>query len=390
MIVATGHSEDPDSADAIDEALDRCAETLGERTPQAGLLFSGIDHDHQALLDGVQARYPDLQLIGCATHGELSSDGFAEESVLLMLLHSERIRFGAGVGEGVRADPEVAGRDAVETARRGLSEPVRLCVTVPEGLGIDINAVLGGMRPLLDGDTVICGGLAADDAHVEQTFQFCNGYVYTDAVPVLLAAGPLRVATGVASGLRPMGEDHRVTRAEGPVVHEIDGRPPREVWEHYYGTSTLQGYRNAMAIYPDERERSEEFYLCSPAHFHEDGSMTTFTPVLPGARMRFAEATRDSVLSGAKTSAATARAGYRNASPDAALVFSCSARQLLLGTRVGEEASLLREQIGTELPAIGFYTYGEICPLAGSTTPFSHNTTFVTVLFGEDHDPVMP
>ena len=46
MIVATGRSEDLESADAIEEALDACAETLGGKTPGAGLLFAGITHDH--------------------------------------------------------------------------------------------------------------------------------------------------------------------------------------------------------------------------------------------------------------------------------------------------------------------------------------------------------
>ena len=99
MTVATGHSHDPDSADAIAAALDACADALGEKTPQAGLLFCGIDHDFQALLDGVEARHPGLQLIGCTTHGELSPEGFAEDSVALMLLQSDRVQFRAGVAE---------------------------------------------------------------------------------------------------------------------------------------------------------------------------------------------------------------------------------------------------------------------------------------------------
>ncbi|MGB3544958.1 FIST N-terminal domain-containing protein, partial [Rubrivirga sp.] len=74
----------------------------------------------------------------------------------------------------------------------------------------------------------VCGGLAADQFRFTETVQFCNGRVYTDAVPVLLFAGPLRVSTGVASGWEPVGEDHRVTRADGLVVSEINGEPPRD------------------------------------------------------------------------------------------------------------------------------------------------------------------
>jgi len=385
MIVAIGHSRDLDSADAIEEALEACAERLGDRTPRAGLLFAGIDHDHQALLDGVEALYPGLPLIGGTGHGELSSEGFAEDSVALMLLHSERVEFGTGVGEGVRADPEGAARRAAARAREGLTQPVRLGLVTPEGLGLDVKAVTDTIHAELGPDAPVCGGLAGDQVRFEQTYQFCNGRVYSDAIPVLVLAGPLRVATGVASGWVPMGEEHRLTKTEGQTILEIDGEPVRDVWDRYFGSFDLRGSRNMFALYPDgaKGDASREFYLCAPSHFQEDGSMVTLNPVIQGARIRFADATRDQVLDAAGSSAESARAGYKG-TPDAAFVFSCAARHAWLGTQVGRELGLLKEHVGADVPTLGFYTYGEICPLPGSATPYTHGSTFVTVLIGED------
>ena len=382
MIVATGHSYDLDSADAIEEALDACAEKLADRAPQAGLLFAGIDHDHQALLHSVEARYPGLSLIGATGHGELSDRGFAEDSVSLMLFHSERIEFGAGVGESVRADPEGAARRAVAQAKEGLTQPVRLGLTVPEGLGIDMRAVTETIHAEIGPDAPVCGGLAGDQVRFEQTYQFCNGRVYSDSVPVLLFAGPLRVATGVASGWVPLGDDHVLTKTEGQTIIEIDGEPVRDVWNRYFGSFELRGSRNQFVVYPDGVE-SREFYLCAPSHFQEDGSMATLNPVIQGARIRFADATRDQVLDAAGSSAESARARYEG-TPEAALVFSCAGRHAWLGTQVGREIGLLQEQVGTDVPTVGFYTYSEICPLPGSPTPYNHGSTFVTVLIGED------
>lgn len=382
MIVATGHSHDLDSAGAIAEALDACVETLGDHMPQAGLLFAGIDHDHQAILDRVEARYPGIQLIGGTGHGELSDRGFAEDSVALMLFHSERIEFGAGVGEAVRADPEGAARRAVTQAKERLTQPVRLGLTVPEGLGIDMKVVTETIHAEVGPDAPVCGGLAGDQVRFERTYQFCNGRVYSDAVAVLLLAGPLRVATGVASGWVPMGGDHLLTKADGQTIVEIDGEPVRDVWNRYFGSFELRGSRNMFVVYPDGVE-SREFYLCAPSHFHEDGSLATLAPVIQGARIRFADATRDQVLDAAGSSAENARARYEGA-PDAALVFSCAARHAWLGTQVGREIGLLQKHVGAEVPTVGFYTYSEICPLPGSPRPYNHGTTIVTVLIGED------
>jgi hypothetical protein len=149
---------------------------------------------------------------------------------------------------------------------------------------------------------------------------------------------------------------------------------------------THTGAPNFFAVYPgeDDARGGDEFYLCSPSRFQDDGSMVTMTPTTPGARIRFTSATRDELLAGAASSAEKARASYPGAEPEAALVFSCASRPALLGTRVRNEAGRLREQIGADLPAVGFYTYGEICPLPASPTPVHHVSTFVTVLIGED------
>jgi hypothetical protein len=386
MIAATGHSHDLDSADAIAEALDACAETLGEKTPQAGLLFAGIDHDHQALLDGIEGRYPGLQLIGCTTHGELSSSGFAEDSVVLMLLHSEQVRFRAGVGENALAEPHAAAQQALAMACGGLDMPPKLCITLPEGLDLDAAIVLDTLSSALGPDVPVCGGMAADQLRFEKTFQFCNGAVHAGAVPILIFAGPLHVSTGVAGGWEPVGKDLQATRVDGLVIREIDGQPPRDVWMRYLGSEDLLGTRGILAVYPGTAREvaSEAYYLVTPSRFEEDGSLVTLNPVIEGAKVRFTDPGREQVLSAAGSSTAQAVDAYPGEVPDLALVFSCAARHHVLGTRVGLEIGRLQERIPADVPVIGFYTFGEICPMTDSPAPFHHSCTFVTVLIGEE------
>jgi len=387
MIAALGHSEDIDSADAIEQALAQCDETLARRTPQAGLLFAGIDHDHQALLDAVTARHPGIQLIGGTTHGEFSNNGFSEDSVVLMLFHSDRVRFGVGVGEGVRADPEGAARQAVARAKEGLDAPVRLCLAVPEGLMIEPSRLVAALGEAVGADVPVCGGLACDQLRFEETYQFCNDRALTDAVPVLLLAGPLHVSLGVCSGWEPMGTEHRVTDSDGPWVHRIDDYSAEELWTRYFGSTRLDGVRQAMAVYPEPEGTASErddFYLSVPLNFNPDGSMF-FQPAIPkGTRIRFADADREQVLTGTEASTVQALEGFPGDTPGAVLIFSCASRSTHLGTKVGREHRLVEERFGAGVPMIGFYTYGELCPLPHSPMSRVHAYTFVTVLIGED------
>ncbi len=391
MIAAVGHSEDLDSRDAIGEALDMSAERLGGKMPQAALLFAGVDHDHQALLDGVEKRYPGIQLVGCTTHGELSSAGFTADSVVLMLLHADGVTFRAEVAQGAAGDPEGAAQRAASGALNGLAESVRLCIAICEPFGVHTARLLGKLGEALGPDVPICGGLSAEQLRLDPTYQFCNGKVYTGSLALLILAGKLSVSTGVASGWEPVGSDHRVTAAEadGVIVKTIDGEAAKDVWVRYFGSADMAGYRNLLAVYPDAEDGASgasgsEFFISTPFDWGENGSLRVGPPIPEGSRIRFAQATREQVLAGVESSAASVRKTFEG-DPDAALVFSCASRHGLLGTRVQREFELLQEHLGASIPTIGFYTYGEFCPLSRSLIPCAHASTFVSVLIGE-HD----
>lgn len=386
MKVAIGHSEDIDSAGAVDEVLDACAASLGDVVPQAGLLYAAIDHDFQLILDRIMARYPDLELIGCTTDGELSSTlGFAEDSLALMLFHSDAVHFRAGIGQNLREAPETACQQAVAMASAGLEDAVRLCIANPAGLAVDSYAMVQPLSEALGRNVPICGGLAADQMRLKKTYQFYKSSVYTDAIPVLLFAGPLCLSAAVGSGWTPVDEEvHQVTRAEGIVIHTIDDKPACDFYTEYFGSADFSG-NHGLAVYStrqDAEEKGDNFYISGPLYFHEDGSLTVTVRIASGAYMRLALAKRDQLLAGTRFTIAKACDGYAGEQPDAALIFSCAGRHQLLGTRVVEEAQLLHEQFGESLPLIGFYTFGEFCPLPNGN-PQSHGGTFVTVLIGE-------
>jgi len=85
--------------------------------------------------------------------------------------------------------------------------------------------------------------------------------------------------------------------------------------------------------------------------------------------------------SGCPLAAATADfpAGTR---PEAALMFSCAVRRMLLGSRASMEVELARAELGPSVALAGLYCYGEIGPISGASSSRYLNTTFVTLLLG--------
>ena len=100
--------------------------------------------------------------------------------------------------------------------------------------------------------------------------------------------------------------------------------------------------------------------------------------------VQIATADRTAILDGCKTSIEKAFANYPHGkTPEAALMFLCSCRRLLLGTRTGEECDVVGSVLGPDIPVIGFYGYGEIAPVgsAGGVSKY-HNETFVSLILG--------
>jgi len=211
------HSQDIDSEDAIRDILEEAGADLSDGPPIACMVHAGIDHDLDVLASALLDRWPGLQLIGCTADAELSSvHGKSDDSVVVMLLGSGRVRMSAGAGRGLSNDPAHATRMAVNQALQGV-EPsdVRLCVSLLEGVGVDGAEVLDHLRTAVPEGVPIVGGMAGDQGRFLVSKQVVGREELTDSVCVLLFSGPLVLSTAAGHGWTPVGGVHRVTRAEG-------------------------------------------------------------------------------------------------------------------------------------------------------------------------------
>ncbi len=380
--VAVGHSIDPDSLMAIQEAIQQCRERLAGDEPKAGILLCGIDFDHQAILNYINETFVGIVLIGGTTVGEMSSKmGFHEDSLTLMLFCSDEIEIQAGLGLGVSQDEVAVARCAIPEFDG--AEP-KFCYAIAEGLGVDGVAIVKGLGSALGKGVPIFGGLAADDWRFEHTYQFFGNQVLQDAVATLVFSGNLFVSCGVATGQHPIGQPGMVTKASGNTLHEVDGQSVKVFYQRYFGNALsidLAGgsWGGAVAVFePGE----DTYYVRSPNN--QDAltdSIEYFGNIPEHSFIQFTETNTESLLSAAKEALTKAQASYRGQHPSAALIVSCSSRMKLLGTQASEEHRIAQSVL-QDLPNIGFHAYGEICPLTDQGKSFFHNETFTAVLLG--------
>jgi hypothetical protein len=383
--ICVGHSNDPCSTSAIAEILEQCQAELQGLRPQAGILLSAIGFDYACILTEIQTTFPGLSLIGTTTNGEFSSVlGFQEDSLSLMLFAGDGLEIGVGLGQNTSQNLELAAQEAVAMATRNLSTAPKLCITFPESGQVDGDTIVRALSQQLGTAIPIIGGTAADNLTFDQTRQFFNGAVFSNAVPLLLIGGALNFSCGIASGWQPLGKKTVITKSDGIFVYEIGGQRAIEFYREHLGpTDFFREYLNfPLAIFT---ENEEEFYIRSPLRYDEATDSLVFAACIPeGATVQMAEANQDAILHATATSLEKALAGYDGVAPQAALLISCAARRILLGTQAQREYQIFQEKLPKSLPCCGFYSYGEISPFVQSQQSYFHNETFVTLLLGAD------
>jgi hypothetical protein len=247
-----------------------------------------------------------------------------------------------------------------------------------DGLAPDHQALITGIHRVTGTAVPVVGGCAADDRRLSQTFVFHDDRVLTNAAVAVWVDSDKPVPVSVGHGWHPIGLPLLVTSVEGQVVHEIAGRPAREVFEEHIRRGHLAkfdrvrpgGYYSLHAFGLIEPDGS---HLIRGVFMDADGNIRTFAPLPVYSAIQIVSCDQEETLAMSRRVAAEAVAG-RDAS--LLLVFSCVARLDVLQDRGVEEAQVLHAA-ANPVPVYGIYTYGEFART--STVAGYHNSTVAAV-----------
>jgi hypothetical protein len=400
--VAGAHSLELDSADAARDILKQCREQLGDLKPQAAIMFAGIDHDFELIFKRLNTVYPDIELIGCTTSGELSSvHGHSDDSIVLMAFCSDVLSFKAGIADYnfpfVDQGLAVAMSKAVDSAIADLQQPPALCIStcgvirpphtygISDALAASGDDIIAGLNRGLGETLPKLGGVAGDQLREWTTYQFCNGAVSTNSASFLLIGGPLLYSFGVGKGWTPVGRKERVTKSDKNIVYKIGNETALEFFRHYLGRefgvdNTAPTMDNPLAIF--EIDNKDFRLLTGQILDKERGSMGFFSNLAEGTSVQISHVpNRDVIIDATERAIRTSFDEYPGTEPTAALCFPGATRKLLLGSRV-EEEYLAFNRNSPDLPMAGFYATMEMAPQKRNRPAEWHSDTFVNLIIG--------
>ena len=338
---------------------------LATLKPQLVLVFGSVAliSDPQ-VLQALLSAFPDAELAGCSTAGEIADEGVLDDHLVLTALHFKDPGF-----RGATTDL----RDMADSAGAGLRLAQQLnvpglhnVIVFSQGVNVNGSALLEGFSRGLPPGVKLSGGLAADGAAFKKTYTLSRHAVSSEQVVAIGFTSPnLEFRHASLHGWNPFGPAREVTRCEGNVLYELDGAPALEVYKTYLG-AYAKDLPGSGLLFPFEMLSSDHQTMGLIRTIlgidEAIGSLTLAGDIAEGCYLRLMHATTDSLVDGAHEAAIAAAADGQSSAQHLALLVSCVGRKLVMGARVDEEVEAVTAVLGGNVRVAGFYSYGEISP----------------------------
>ncbi|HKH45472.1 MAG TPA: FIST N-terminal domain-containing protein [Thermoanaerobaculia bacterium] len=340
-------------------------------------------YDERGPVDELLAAFPHSHVLGCSSAGEIYGAELRDESLSCAIVRFEEtpLRRAYARVEGA-ASSFAAG---VAVAEQLAAPDLRGIFVLSDGHTVNGTALIRGLGSVLPEGLAITGGLAADGNRFQRTWvirdrDLCQGEVSA----VGFYGERIRIGHGSQGGWDIFGPERLITRSEGNVLFELDGRPALELYKEYLG-ELATGLPATALLFPlavrapgDGRQTVRTVLDVS----EKDSSMTFAGDVPAGSMAQLMKANFDRLVQGASHAALATRANTPEDVDVLAVAISCVGRRLVLGERTEEELEVTVETLPRRTHFVGFYSYGEISPYGEGRCEL-HNQTMTLTTFAE-------
>lgn len=386
----TAFVDEPGSREAGARAAREALDEAGLDAAALAFCFHHGRHDPTEVLAGVRAELgSEVRIIGGTAMGIITNSGVSYEghevgvAVLGDLPPSSTVfasatglsgtseqAVGRALGDSLAAQSEGGDLDVLllySSIKRGLTHPDGLALNFGTPL---LSALLQGTGPTRS----TAGAGLIDSIQPTHSHVFTEAGADADGAVAVGFRDGLRMDTAVLHGCRPAGSHHTITRTDGPVVLEIDGRPALDVIDgllggalprEEYPFNIILGVNRGDRYGPFDEE-SYQTRLCLAVDEVRRG-LVMFEPDLePGSLVQLMRVSTDFGYVTDRVAGLLQQLDGRT--PLLALYADCAGRCVMGSAMPDEEGHAVRSALG-EIPLLGFYTGVEIGPVRGVARP---------------------
>lgn len=350
--IKTAFSSKTTTADCVREIQNQIADL----DPSAVIFFASTVHAPEAISRQMQDAFPKAQVFGCSSAGEITSGAMLSDSVVAMAFSAEmapdlKLEIIRNLGQRHGIEQAFGNFEKHFGQPVAAMDPTRyvglLLIDGLAGVEEKVTETLGDLT-----NVPFIGGSAGDDLQFTGTYVYANGNCYRNAALLALLKPGVRFSFIKTQSFRLLGKTLKVTRANeaNREVIAFNGKPAAQAYAEAIGVPTPEVSRRFMRN-PIGLIVDGEPYVRSPQRLKGD-TMAFYCSVKEGMKLSLLEST--DMLS--DTRDAIARAEKTMGRISGILDFDCILRTLDLRQK---NLSTEYGRIFTDIPTVGFSTYGE-------------------------------
>src|SRR6185369_13123773 len=337
--------------------------------------------------------FPKSIIVGCSSAGEIHGTEIRDKSISVTVTQFGKTDIAveamdvSGPGDSQKTGAALAKKLAAKPGLRGI-------LILSEGLNVNGSELIRGFNGALDGSVVVTGGLSGDGARFKQTWVALGDKVKSNMVAAIGFYGDyVQIGHGSKGGWDKFGPERIVTKSQGNVLFELDGKPALQLYKQYLGEKAkdLPGSGLLFPLTLRASEKDDKALVRTLLACDEAKQSLTFAGDIPqGHRAQLMKADFDRLIGGAgAASTMVNETGAPIGSESLVVAISCVGRRLVLGDRTEEEVEAVLNTLPKNQKAhiTGFYSYGELSPYATGDCDL-HNQTMTLTVFTESPTPV--
>ena len=340
-----------------------------------GIVFCGFEPDMDALISGLSETF-DFPFFGCTGIGVLSTAGYSQSSISLLVLTADDVEFAVGMTEDIDSMDDIHYfAKTYRSCKAELTQDDKLIFTYVPWLN---NIMFDEIVSTLDnesGHVPVYGGVASDGWTFDHTYVFTDKGASMSRGVMMVMAGNIDPIFTIEHSTTLTTNLHKiVTKAEGTVVYELDGKPVtdfiREMGLITDKTSVILDYLGTPFLATQKTADGDEIdtLRCLGVIDHENHSCGYIGKIEEGSELnmvliskedieRSVKAAFDKILEQIQTSS-----GYKYST---IICSSCAARYCLMVADKNAEGRAYEGRLPENVNVQGVYIYGEFCPAHG-------------------------
>jgi hypothetical protein len=348
--------------------------------------------DHEGFFSGLRAvvgsSVPIIggSAIGIITNDDLSYEGYPAGAAII---ESETLQVRVATAGDLNRDEGSAGKRLGEKFTDDIGEKLLLIFydSIKNGPTATTPPVINASPPLIEGieetfnrDVPILGGGVLGNYEFTHTKQFCGSHVDTQQVVGALLGGEFKPYFKIMHGCIPKdGVYHTVTKVDGPVLYEVDGKPIVKLIDEQYGNTD---WRSQMPVgrltigmnYGDKFGEFKEDNFVNrliTGILPDEKGVVIFEPDLKeGTEILFMLRNSKMMIDSAKNNSEglLKKIIAKGERPLLGFYIDCGGRTIRLSDTLTEEASEVQDAFNQyDIPLFGFYSGVEVAPFLGKS-----------------------